>query len=241
MGKIVIKNLSVYLSDNIILDRIFETIEDGEFYVLLGESGSGKTTFLKAIAGLLFKPKGIVEVDGENIYSFNQKKMLKYHTKCGFVFQNSSLISNMSIYDNLALYFRYNTNLSEKEIERKIYEKLELVHFTDDLNQRPAASSIGEKMLVNIVRAIIHNPDYVYFDNPFANLDYVKKEIVKNIILDLKKMKKTIVLVTSDTKFALENADKIGILCQGSILESGNPDYIKNTKYSYTKNLICKE
>lgn len=240
MGRIIIKDLFVKYENSIVLNKINEVIEDGMLYVLLGPSGSGKTTFLKGVAGLLFQPRGRVEINGRNIYDLPPRQMLEYHTNCGFVFQNSALISNLSIYDNLALYYRYNTNLSEKEIQKKIFNCLEKINFNDDVNQRPAALSMGERMLINIIRAISHNPEYIFWDNPFSSLDIINEKNVKNIIIDLKSKGKTMILVTTNIDFALSVADKIGVIYEGNLIDRGTPQEIINSKISVTQTLLKK-
>jgi ABC-type multidrug transport system ATPase subunit len=241
MGSISIKKVLMKFDNNIVIDNLDEEIYDGELYALIGSSGSGKTTLLKIIAGLALINGGEVLVNGKNILKFSQNQMLDYHKICGFVFQNSALISNMSIYENLSLYYNYHTNMTEKEIYEKIKYFLDYVGYNDDLTYRPNVLSFGEKMLINIIRAIFHNPEFIFWDNPLASLDSIYQRKVKNIIIDLKKQKKTMVLVTNDFDFAFSVADKVGVLAAGKILESGTPDEIRSSRLKFTKELICKE
>ncbi len=241
MGSIYIKDVTLKYNKTVVIDKLTERISEGESYVILGLSGSGKTTLLKIAAGLSLVASGEVEVNGKNILRYSQHQMLEYHKSCGFVFQNSALISNMSIYENLSLYFNYHTKLSEKEIYEKIKIYLDYAGFDNDLSQRPNILSTGEKMLINIVRAISHEPEYIFWDSPMSNLDTHYQNRVKNIISDFKKQKKTMVLATGDIDFALSISDKIGILQKGRIIESGTPDEIKNSKYSPTLEFIRNE
>ncbi len=156
MGSIYIKDVTLQFDKTVVINSLTERISDGEVCAVLGLSGSGKTSLLKIATGLTLVNSGEVEVNGKNIYKYSQRQMLEYHKNCGFVFQNSALISNMSIYENLSLYYNYHTNMSEKEIYEKIKKYLDYVGFKDDLSQRPGILSTGEKMLVNIVRAVSH-------------------------------------------------------------------------------------
>jgi ABC-type multidrug transport system ATPase subunit len=241
MGSIYIKNVLLKYDNNPVIDNLSVEIYDGELFALIGSSGSGKTTLLKIIAGLALINSGAVEVNGKNIIKFSQKQMLDYHKICGFVFQNSALISNMSIYENLSLYYNYHTDMTEKEIYEKIKYYLDYVGYSNDLTFRPNVLSFGEKMLINIVRAVFHNPEFIFWDNPLASLDTIYQRKVKNIIVDFKKQKKTMVLVTNDFDFAFSVADKVGVLVAGKILESGTPDEIKNSRLKFTRELISKE
>lgn len=241
MGSLFIKNLLMKYDSTVILDHLNETISDGEVYVLLGGSGSGKTTLLKVIAGLSLVQGGEVTLKGKNLLKYSQRQMLDYHKHCGFVFQNSALISNMSIYENLSLYYNYHTDWTEKQIYENIKKYLDYVGFEDDLTLRPGQLSIGERMLVNIVRAISHDPEFIFWDNPLASIDNIYQKKVKNIIQDLKRQRKTMVLVTGDFDFGFSIADKVGVLSEGKIVESGSPDEIRNSQLRITRELIGKE
>ncbi len=240
MGNISLKNVILKYEKETVINDISENIYDGEIYAVIGSSGSGKTALLKVIAGLALINSGIVDVKGKNIVKFSQKQMLSYHKNCGFVFQNSALISNMSIYENLSIYYNYHTSMKEIEIYDKIKKFLDYVGFSENLSYRPNFISTGEKMLVNIVRAISHDPEFVFWDNPFANLDAIYQKRVKKIISDLKKQGKTLLLVTNDFDFALSNADRICILHKGSIIESGTPADIQNSTQEITRKLMNK-
>lgn len=224
MGTIYIKNLSLILSEAVILKDIEEFIPSGAVYYLLGKSGSGKTSFLKAVAGLQPIQKGEVIVNGENIFNFTQKEMLAYHCRCGFVFQNPALINNMSIEDNLTLFFRYNYGLHFKEAIKKVMPYVEMFQLQKDLKLRPSALSMGERMLVNIIRALVHDPEFIFLDNPLTNLDLISKRKVKALFQELKEKGKTIILVSDDVQFGVAMASKVGYLEEGYLRFSGTPD-----------------
>ena len=240
MGNINIKSLTVKYDNNTVLDSVSEKIKNGELYVILGPAGSGKSTLLKSIAGLNLAQGGSIELDGKNILAFNQQHMLDYHKECGFVFQNAALISNMSIYENLSLYYNYHTKMTEKEIYERLKPFLDMVGFEDDLSLRPSTLSTGEKILVGVVRAISHDPKYIFWDNPLALLDAVGQKRIRQLIEDMKKKKKTMVMVTNDSDFAMRVADRIGILHKGKFIESGTPAEIRASRDKVTRELLGK-
>ncbi|MCX7820818.1 MAG: ATP-binding cassette domain-containing protein [Brevinematales bacterium] len=205
---------------------------------MFGPTEAGKATVLEAMVGLVFPQSGKVYIEGKNLSKFSQKQMLDFHKNCGFVFQNAALISNLSIYENLSLYYNYHTNMKEKEIYEIANYYLKQFNFDNDLSLRPASLSIGEKMIVNIVRAISHDPDYLFFDNPFASLDITNQRKVKKLIFEMKEKDKTVVVVTNDSKTLFEIADKIAILEEGVIIERGSKDEIVNTKNPRVKEIL---
>ncbi len=238
MGKIVLDKVTVCFDGMFALDGVSGVVEDGEIFVIIGSSGSGKSTLLKAIAGLQWGTEGKIFVDGEDITRYTKSAMLDYHRRSGYVFQNAALISNMSIYDNLALYYRYHTDMSEDDIRVIISDMLTLFDLKDDLNNRPNTLSTGERIIVGIVRAISHDPEYVFWDEPLANLDSVATRRIEDLILGLKEQGKTMIIVTHDIKFAFRMADHIGILSEGKLIESGTSDEIQSSKKKEVLDLL---
>ncbi|OHD57503.1 MAG: hypothetical protein A2Y33_05910 [Spirochaetes bacterium GWF1_51_8] len=238
MGTIFLKNICLTFGDHMLFDNLSERIEDGETYVLLGYSGSGKSTLLKTISGLLFPNKGEVIIGGKNIFSYTKSEMLNLHKHSGFVFQNAALISNLSIFENLALFYQYHYGWKDDAVMERIQPHLDSVGWDDDLSLRPGTLSTGERILVSIIRAISHDPEFVFWDEPSANLDNLTMKKANEIFLKLKKQGKTMILVTNDIRFGLPLADKIGILHQGKIIESGRPADLKKSDNEVTRSLL---
>ncbi len=232
------KNICLKFQEHVVFDYLSERIEDGETYVLLGYSGSGKSTLLKVISGLLFPSKGEVIIGGKNIFSFSKVKMLELHKNSGFVFQNAALISNLNIFENLALFYQYHMNMKDDEIMERIQPFLKEVNWDDDLKLRPSMLSTGERILVSIIRAISHNPDFIFWDEPSANLDNLTAKKVDEIFRKLKKQRKTMILVTNNIQFGLPLADRVGILYNGKIIESGTPAEMKKSENEVTRSLL---
>ena len=238
MGTILIKNICQKFGDHVLFDYLSERIEDGETYVLLGYSGSGKSTLLKIISGLLFPTKGEVVIAGKNIFSYHKSEMLNFHKHSGFVFQNAALISNLSIFENLALFYQYHYGLKDEEVMAKIQPFLDSVGWDDDICLRPSELSTGERILVSLIRAISHDPEFVFWDEPSANLDNLTMKKVEEIFRSLKKQGKTMILVTNDVRFGMPLADRIGILHEGKIIESGKPADLKKSVNEVTRSLL---
>ena len=238
MPAIILKNLCLKFQEHVVFDYLSERIEDGETYVLLGYSGSGKSTLLKVISGLLFPAKGEVVIGGENIFDFSKHKMLEFHKSSGFVFQNAALISNLNVFENLALFYQYHMNMPDEEIIKRVQPYLDDVRWDDDLKLRPSMLSTGERILVSIIRAISHDPDFIFWDEPSANLDNLTSKKVDEIFWKLKKQRKTMILVTNNIQFGLPLADRVGILYNGKIIESGTPAEMKKSDNEITRSLL---
>ena len=239
MSEIILENVGLESNATQILKGINETIYQGELYCILGTSGSGKSSLLKVINGLLIEIQGKVIIENKSIYNYTPKQMLNYHNQCGFVFQNAALINNMTIFDNLALPFQYHTNLTKVEI----FEKIEphLAYFNVDttlLEQRPAFLSSGEKQIFGIIRAILRDPEYLFWDQPLSTLDHIIQGKVKKLIEKFRSEGKTTILVSNDSKYILKVADRVGILHQGKLIASNTPKIIKKLKDSIIESLI---
>jgi phospholipid/cholesterol/gamma-HCH transport system ATP-binding protein len=241
MGDVFLRNICLNLGGTAIFDNLTELFPAGQVYLLIGPSGGGKTSLLKVISGLWPADSGVIQFDGDDILKFNKAKMLELHKRSGFVFQSAALISNMSVFDNLALFYQYHTDMDNSEIMERLNLYLNMLGCDFDLDQRPNSLSTGQRILVSIVRAISHNPDYIFLDEPVANLDAVSTRRVRDIILDLKKRGKTMVMVTHNLNFGFAVADKIGVLANGKIVESGTKAEITNSSNEITKTIFAND
>lgn len=201
------------------LKKISLEIKEGEFVVLRGASGSGKSTVLSLIAALSKPTSGEVEVDGDKISKLADNFASEYRRhNIGFVFQKYNLISTLSVKENIILPL-VPMNLSQKEIEEKLLRVLRMFHIEHKANQLVKNLSGGEQQRVAIARANINNPKIILADEPTANLD---KKLSLHLIEMLKELKsegKTVVVATHDPLFfGLSFVDKEIELHHGSML-----------------------
>ncbi|PWH20090.1 MAG: ABC transporter ATP-binding protein [Ardenticatenia bacterium] len=200
-------------------DVSFE-IQDGEFFVLLGPTGAGKTTTLRVIAGLEQQTYGHVLFDGEIVDDLPPPDR-----DIAFVFQQYSLYPNMSVYDNLAFPLRAPMRrMSEAEIRQRVYQAAEILRITHLLERRTSHLSGGEMQRVSLGRAIVRQPRIFLMDEPLSNLDAKLREALR---VELKHIQKTqgstTLFVTHDQIEALTMADRIAVLNKGRIVQIGNP------------------
>ena len=226
MSKIELQNITKIYDKTIrALDDISFTVNDGEFFVLLGPTGAGKTTTLRAIAGLEKIEKGKILFDDEDVTHAQPAAR-----DTAFVFQQYSLYPHYKVYDNLAFPLRSPLRkVPEDEIKEKITKIAEMLKISGKLNNKATELSGGEMQRVAIGRALVRDPSIYLMDEPLSSLDAKLRESLrvelKNIQLNLGS---TILYVTHDQAEATTMADQIGVLENGKIAQIGTPEEIYN-------------
>jgi multiple sugar transport system ATP-binding protein len=205
------------------LDDVSFSFEHGEFFVLLGPTGAGKTTTLRIIAGLEKQDGGNILLDGNAIDTYTPAER-----DVAFVFQQYSLYPTMTVYDNLAFPLRSPMRKTpEPDIKRKVEETAEKLRITQLLNRKTAQLSGGEMQRVAIGRAIVREPRLFLMDEPLSNLDAKLREALRVELKHLQKTQgSTTLFVTHDQIEALTMADRIAVLNAGRVVQQGTPDDI---------------
>jgi multiple sugar transport system ATP-binding protein len=223
MSNVTLKNITKKFRVVTALNDVSFRVNDGEFFVLLGPTGAGKTTTLRVIAGLEKQDAGSVAFDGAAVDTFTPADR-----DVAFVFQQYSLYPTMSVYDNLAFPLRSPVHrMPEDEIKAKIRDVADILHISHLLERKTARLSGGEMQRVSIGRAIVRDPRVFLMDEPLSNLDAKLRESLRVELKHLQKtLGKTILYVTHDQIEALTMADRIAVLNQGQIVQEGTPDDI---------------
>ena len=205
------------------LDNISFDVKDGEFFVLLGPTGAGKTTTLRVIAGLEHQDAGSVLFDGDVM-----DDLAPADRDVALVFQQYSLYPTMSVYDNLAFPLRSPLRrTSPEEIRKKVEETAEKLRISHLLTRKTAHLSGGEMQRVSIGRAIVRSPRIFLMDEPLSNLDAKLREALRVELQHLQKTQgSTTLFVTHDQIEALTMADRIAVLNEGRIIQVGTPEDI---------------
>ncbi|MFZ2185745.1 MAG: ABC transporter ATP-binding protein [Streptococcus parauberis] len=217
---ILFNNVSKVFDDNNtkVLNNINFELEEGKFYTLLGASGSGKSTILNIIAGLLDATSGDVYLDGQRINDLPTSKR-DIHT----VFQNYALFPHMNVFDNVAFALKLK-NVPKKEIEERVTETLKMVQLEGYENRPMQKLSGGQKQRVAIARAIINQPRVVLLDEPLSALDLKLRTEMQYELRELQqRLGITFVFVTHDQEEALAMSDWIFVMNNGEIVQSGTP------------------
>ena len=224
MAKVELKNLSKTYDKKILaLEDINLTIEDGQFFVLLGPSGAGKTTTLRCIAGLEKIDSGSVLFDNESVTEDQPASR-----DVSFVFQQFSLYPHYTVYENLAFPLRSPMRkLPEDEIKTKIEDISKMLKISNKLKNKATELSGGEMQRVAIGRALVRNPNIYLMDEPLSSLDAKLRESLRVELKSIQtNLNATILYVTHDQAEATTLADKIGVLKEGKIVQIGTPEEI---------------
>ncbi len=205
------------------LDDVSFSFQTGEFFVLLGPTGAGKTTTLRIIAGLEKQEEGAILFDGQRL-----DVLTPAERDVAFVFQQYSLYPTMTVYDNLAFPLRSPLRKTPEDvIKTKVEEAAEKLRITQLLKRKTAQLSGGEMQRVAIGRAIVRSPRLFLMDEPLSNLDAKLREALRVELKHLQKTQgSTTLFVTHDQIEALTMADRIGVLDKGRIVQQGTPEEI---------------
>jgi len=217
---IEIKDLSVELRGFLLKDITFD-VQDGEYFVLLGPTGAGKTVLLEAMAGLKSVKSGQVKINGRDVTHFNLEKR-----NIGFAYQDYVLYRHLSVRDNISFGLMWRRK-KRREIERAIDRVVELLGLTDLLDKKPLSLSGGESQKVALARAVAIKPDLLLLDEPLSAVDPETKEDYERTLKEIhNRFRLTTIHVTHDFEEAMAIGDRIAVLNEGRIVQIGTPDEI---------------
>jgi len=217
-------------------------VAPGEFVAIMGASGSGKSTMMNVLGCLDRPTSGEVSLFGTRIDHMSEEAMLPLRRRAGFVFQSAALFDSLSAFENVAYPLREHTNLSLGEITDRVHRFLSLVGLpgVDDLF--PAELSGGMKKRVGIARALVTEPEVVFFDEPTAGLDPTNARLVAELIAELRKgVCDTAIVVTHDIEFAEMVSDQMAILHQGRFAEVGTPAAVRASSNPDVRRFLAGE
>ena len=213
-----------------VLDGVSLRVEPLDRLVIMGQSGSGKSTILRLILGILRPSSGSIFFKQFEISRLNRRKLQQVRTQIGMVYQYSALLSSRNVRDNVALPLEELTTKSRDEIDRIVDEKLEMVGMLDAKSQAPSELSGGMKKRVSLARALVLEPELILFDEPSAGLDPVIATVIDELIISLtERSQVTSIIVTHEMDSAFRVGTKMAMLYQGKIIEQGEAESFKNS------------
>jgi len=228
---IEVKNVIKSFGDRTVLSDISFAFEKGKNNLIIGASGSGKTTITKCIVGLQKPDSGVVEYDGNSFWDMGRKKKAKLRQNIGFLFQGGALFDSMTVEENVKFSLRVFSNQTQKEMTDRVDFCLDRVNLHGVKDLYPDELSGGMKKRVGIARAISMNPKYLFCDEPNSGLDPQTSILIDQLISEITyEYNITTIVITHDMNSVLEIGDNIMFLHQGQKWWSGSKEDILETQ-----------
>lgn len=236
---ISLRQLNITFGTHTVLDNIDLDVYKGETLAVLGPSGTGKSTVLRSMIGLLEPNGGQIFIQGEDVSGLDEDGWNRLRMKMGMVFQYSALFDFLTVGENVAFGLRQHTYKSNEEIQGIVTQMLDLVGLPDTQDLYPAELSGGMKKRVGLARAIAVNPEIVLYDEPTAGLDPIMSRNISRLIKKTQEqLHVTSVLVTHDMQSAFYAADRVAMLYEGHIVAIGTAEEMKNSTNPIVKAFI---
>ncbi|MBV8632905.1 MAG: ABC transporter ATP-binding protein [Burkholderiaceae bacterium] len=237
-----IRNLKFAYGERPILADLQMDFPRGKVVAVMGGSGSGKTTILRLIGGLLTAQEGTITIDGTPVNTHDTKGLYKLRRRMGVLFQNGALFTDLSVFDNVAFPLREHTDLPESLIRDLVLMKLQAVGLRNAAYLKPAEVSGGMARRVALARAIALDPQLIMYDEPFAGLDPISMGVTANLIRNLNDaLGSTSILVSHDVDESFSIADYVYFLSSGKIVAHGTPDDMRASNDPYVKQFVNAE
>jgi phospholipid/cholesterol/gamma-HCH transport system ATP-binding protein len=185
LNAIEFRDVSLAFGDRVILDRVSFAVRHGESKIVMGGSGTGKSTILRLALGLIRPDSGRIFIEGEEITNLTEEELMEIRSKIGMVFQEGALFDSLTVYDNVAYRLR-EQNLPESEIEPVVLRMLRFVDLEDAVTKMPNELSGGMRRRVGIARALVGNPKIIFYDEPTAGLDPITARTICELALKLR-------------------------------------------------------
>jgi len=238
---IVFKDVHKYFGEKKVLRGLNFEVKTGSIAVVMGPSGTGKSTVIKLMVGLLNPTKGQILVDGTDLGEKTQQELLMIRKKIGFSFQFGALFDSMSIYENIAFPLKEHTNMKKEEIDKEVEQALIMVGLTpkDVLHLFPDEISGGMQKRVAIARTVILKPDIVLYDEPTSGLDPIASDLISRLIVKLQReLGTTSIVISHDIKESFKIANQMIMLYDGKVLAAREPEFFKTTNNPIIRQFI---
>lgn len=226
---IVIRDLWYSRGPNRIFQGLDIDIRRGSVTAIMGPSGTGKTTLLRLVTGQDLPDRGSILFDGEDVTRMSRRHLYRMRKRVGMLFQNGALLTDLSVYENVAFPLREHTRLPERLINHIVLTKLHAVGLRGTVRMMPAELSGGMERRVALARAIVMDPEVIYYDEPFVGLDPISMGVVVRLIRRMNDaLGLTSVVVSHDVDEISSIADRTYLLSDGKVVASGTPQDLQS-------------
>ena len=236
---IKVEGLYKELGGQSILEDITFNVSEGEIIAVMGLSGAGKTVLLKHLIGLMRPDYGRVVVDGLDIASLSEDKLLKVRCNMGYLFQEGALYDFMDVYDNVAFPLREHTKMKALEVAARVREVLKMVDLDGVEAKLPSELSGGMKKRVGLARAIVLGAKVVLCDEPTSGLDPIRSRDISDLIRHVsQQIGSTTVMSSHDVNNSFRIASRLLIINEGKIAAMGTAEELKNSNEPFVKEYL---
>jgi phospholipid/cholesterol/gamma-HCH transport system ATP-binding protein len=234
-----IRGLSYSRGANQIFNNIDIDVPLGKVTAIMGPSGTGKTTLLRLMTGQLLPNKGSVKVDGLEVPKLPLDELYKLRKRMGMLFQNGALLTDLTVYDNVAFPLREHTDLPEAIIREIVLTKLHAVGLRGAAEMMPGELSGGMARRVALARAIAMDPEMIIYDEPFVGLDPISMGVVVRLIRLLNDtLGLTSIIVSHDVEEISEVADLTYLISNGKVVASGSPEELDKNQSAWVRQFM---
>ena len=236
---IELKNITKKFNGRTVLNNINLQIKKGETFVIIGGSGSGKSTMLKLMIDALKPDSGNILINGKDLTKATTDEQDEIKKRFGVLYQSAALLNSLTVSENVALPLQEHSKLDPHIVDIIVKMKLELVGLTGFESLMTSELSGGMKKRVGLARAIVMDPEIIFYDEPGAGLDPIITSMIDKLIKDLSsKLSITSIVVTHKMESVYRTADRIAMLYKGEIIAIGTPDEIRNSADPIVKQFI---
>lgn len=222
-----------------IFDGVSLDIPRGKITAIMGPSGCGKTTLLRMIGGQLRPASGLVEVDDTEVPTLSRRELMRLRRKFGMLFQSGALLTDLSVFDNVAYPIREHTSLSEQLVRHLVLMKLQAVGLRAAADLMPSELSGGMARRVALARAIALDPALIMYDEPFAGQDPISMGVLVRLIKELNDaLHMTSIVVSHDVHETASIADYIYVLSRGEVVGHGTPEALANSSSEWVRQFM---
>jgi phospholipid/cholesterol/gamma-HCH transport system ATP-binding protein len=234
-----VRGLSFAYGPRPVLEGLDLDIRRGRISAIIGPSGSGKSTLLGLLGGQLRPASGTVQFDGTDVHALGRRDLYRLRKRMGMMFQRHALLTDLTVFDNVAFPLREHTDLTESMIRDIVLMKLQVIGLRGSRDLYPDQLSGGMMRRVALARAIVMDPDLVMYDEPFAGLDPITLGVLMKLIRMMNEnLGLTAIVVSHSVDEVLAIADDIYVLADRKLHAQGSPDEVRRSPSEYVQQFL---